>query len=69
MPGSDGDLLLNRLLPMLPSGVFVHIHDMFLPYGYPQGWAWCRHNEQLGVVAVMLNGSGWDPAFSSLAVV
>lgn len=64
MPGSDVDLLLNRVLPTLPSGVYVHIHDMFLPDGYPRDWAWRGYNEQLGVAA-LLTGGGWDPVFSS----
>jgi len=32
MPGSDVDILLNRVLPILPSGVLIHLHDIFLPY-------------------------------------
>jgi hypothetical protein len=64
MPGSDVDLLLNRVLPSLPSGIHVHIHDMFLPDGYPRDWGWRGYNEQLGVAA-LLTGGGWDPVFSS----
>ena len=64
MPGSDVDLLLNQVLPALPTGIHVHIHDMFLPDAYPQDWAWRGYNEQLGV-ATLLNGGGWDPVFSS----
>lgn len=64
MPGSDVDLLLNRVSPALPSGVYVHIHDMFLPDGYPGPWAWRGYNEQQGVAA-LLSGGGWEPVFSS----
>jgi len=35
MPGSDVDFLINRLLPGLPPGVLVHLHDIFLPDDYP----------------------------------
>ncbi|MBL4719757.1 MAG: class I SAM-dependent methyltransferase [Alphaproteobacteria bacterium] len=64
MPGSDVDFLLNRVLPHVPSGVIVHIHDMFLPDGYPLEWEWRGYNEQLGV-SVLLNSGGWTPLFSS----
>lgn len=45
-PGSDVDLLFNKIIPHLPSGTRVHIHDIFLPDGYPERWAWRRYNEQ-----------------------
>jgi hypothetical protein len=64
MPGSDVDLLLNRVLPTLPAGVVVHIHDIFLPDDYPAHWAWRGYNEQLGV-AVLLSGGAWRPLFAS----
>ncbi len=64
MPGSDVDVLLNRVMPMLPAGVLVHIHDMFLPDDYPLDWAWRGYNEQLGVAA-MLEGDGYTPIWSS----
>jgi len=64
MPGSDVDLLLNRVLPSLADGVVLHIHDMFLPDDYPVSWAWRGYNEQLGV-APLLNGGGWQLLFAS----
>ena len=45
-PGSDVDLLFNRIIPLLPSGSRVHVHDIFLPDEYPEQWAWRRYNEQ-----------------------
>ena len=45
-PGSDVDLLFNRIIPLLPSGARVHVHDIFLPDEYPAQWAWRRYNEQ-----------------------
>jgi Methyltransferase domain len=35
MPGTDVDFMLTTVLPRLPAGVLVHIHDVFLPDGYP----------------------------------
>ena len=64
MPGSDVDFLLGRVLPMLPDGVWVHFHDIFLPDDYPAAWDWRGYNEQLGVLALLLGG-GWEVGFSS----
>ena len=64
MPGTDVDVLLNRILPNLPSGVLVHLHDIFLPDDYPEAWAWRGYNEQLAVAALLLGGE-WQVLWSS----
>jgi len=64
MPGSDVDLLLNRVLPRLPAGVLVHIHDIFLPLDYPPIWGWRAYNEQQGVLP-LLASEAYRPLFSS----
>lgn len=64
MPGSDVDLLLGRIVPALPTGVLIQIHDMFLPDPYPESWAWRGYNEQLPV-ATLLAGGGYVPVWSS----
>lgn len=64
MPGSDVDFLLSRVLPLLPSGVFVHFHDIFLPDDYPAEWDWCGYNEQLGVLP-LVRDAGWEVIFAS----
>ena len=64
MPGSDVDLLLNRVLPRLPAGVLVHIHDIFLPFDYPAIWGWRAYNEQQGVLPLLTTGA-YTPVFSS----
>jgi len=33
-PGSDVNHLILEILPRLPPGVLVHVHDVFLPYDY-----------------------------------
>jgi hypothetical protein len=67
MPGSDVDLLLNRVLPRLPAGVIVHIHDIFLPFDYPPVWGWRAYNEQQGVLPLM-STAAYTPLFSSVWV-
>ncbi|MDH3235828.1 MAG: class I SAM-dependent methyltransferase [Alphaproteobacteria bacterium] len=64
MPGSDVDILFNHVLPMLPAGVIVHIHDIFLPDDYPAEWDWRGYNEQLALIPMLLGG-GWTPLFAS----
>lgn len=43
-----GDLpyLFCQLLPALPAGVLVHVHDIFLPYDYPNLYDVWWHTEQ-----------------------
>ena len=64
MPGTDVDMLLNRVLADLPSGILVHIHDIFLPDDYPPSWDWRGYNEQLGVAPLLAFG-GWTVEFAS----
>lgn len=64
MPGNDVDLLFNHIMPALPSGVIIHIHDMTLPDDYPEVWQWRGYNEQLGVIPMLVNG-GYDLLWSS----
>lgn len=35
---SDVCHLLFRILPVLQPGVWVHVHDVFFPFEYPQWW-------------------------------
>jgi Methyltransferase domain len=65
MPGSDVDILLNRVLPQLPAGALVHIHDVFLPFDYPEIWGWRAYNEQQGVMPLLATGA-YMPIFSSV---
>lgn len=67
MPGSDVDLLFNHVMPALPAGVLVHIHDICLPLDYPKNWAWRGYNEQLGVVP-MITGGGYRVEWASYFV-
>ena len=36
--GSDLQVLMFEILPMVPAGVFVHFHDVFYPFDYPDAW-------------------------------
>jgi hypothetical protein len=65
--GSDVELLFNKIIPCLPSGVRIHVHDVFLPDDYPRQWAWRKYNEQAAVSALLQAGCRAD--FSSHWVV
>lgn len=64
MPGSDVDRVLTAILPRLASGVVVHVHDIFLPDGYPAAWTWRGYNEQNALAALLASG-GWRLLWSS----
>ncbi len=62
--GGDVDFLMTMMLPMLPAGVAVHFHDMFMPDDYPESWAWRGYDEAVAVEA-MIAGGGWSIDFAS----
>lgn len=64
MPGSDVDRIALDLIPRLPRGALIHIHDVTLPDPYPAAWAWRGYNEQT-VVGALLVGGGFDVLWSS----
>ncbi|NDV20794.1 class I SAM-dependent methyltransferase [Pseudodesulfovibrio sp. JC047] len=65
MPGTDVDTLVNQILPLVASGVWVHFHDIFLPYGYPNIWRWRGYNEQSMVNALLAGGERFHVRFAS----
>ena len=64
MPGSDLDRIVGDILPRLPSGALVHLHDILLPDPYPADWAWRGYNEAT-VAAALIGSGGYDLVFSS----
>ena len=36
--GSDIHFIFTKILPILSAGVYVHVHDVFYPFEYPQCW-------------------------------
>jgi dienelactone hydrolase len=42
------------VLPALPPGVLVHVHDVFLPYDYPQDMCDRFYSEQYVLAAFLL---------------
>jgi hypothetical protein len=64
VPGSDVDDIMNRILPLLPAGVLIHVHDIFLPDDYPKLWDWRGYNEQ-SAVALLITTGAYEPLFAS----
>ena len=60
--GSDVEHLLFRVLPRLPIGVLVHIHDCFWPWQYPEEWLRQRRdwNELYYVHAFLIGNRDWE---------
>ena len=60
--GSDVNHVLLRILPRLRAGVWVHIHDIHLPYEYPRSWAEQLYywNELYLVAALMAHSSKFE---------
>ena len=55
--GSDVLLELTEMIPRLPSGVLVHLHDIFYPFEYPPEWVYGGRywNEAYFLRALMTN--------------
>jgi hypothetical protein len=55
--GSDCMHIYLRLLPFIKKHVYVHVHDVFLPFGMPQAWArdhqiyWTEQHLLLALIA------------------
>lgn len=64
MPGSDVDYFFGCVLPGLPAGVIVHVHDIFLPDDYPAAWTWRGYNEQQ-ILAPLITCGGWEVLHAS----
>jgi predicted O-methyltransferase YrrM len=63
--GSDLHQLMFDILPLLPSGIFVHFHDVFYPFDYPSDWLeegryW---NENYFLRAFLSYNCQWDIYF------
>lgn len=70
--GGDVAHIVLNLFPRLPRGVWVHVHDIFLPYEYPREWvvqdrrAWA---EQYMLQAFLAFNQTYEVVFPAQAVV
>ncbi len=57
LPNSDVMVFFMEVLPFLRPGVIVHIHDIYLPYDYPQFMCDRFYSEQYMLAAFILANS------------
>ena len=53
---SDVTVFFLEVLPRLPSGILIHIHDIHLPYDYPPERALHYESEQYLLATMLLGG-------------
>lgn len=54
-PNSDVMWFFLEVLPIIKKGVYVHIHDVYLPYDYPTFMCDRYYNEQYILASCLLN--------------
>lgn len=54
LPNSDAMVFFLEVLPRLKPGVIVHIHDVYLPYDYPQFMCDRFYSEQYGLAMYLI---------------
>lgn len=57
LPNSDSTVFYLETLPLLKPGVIVHIHDIYIPYDYPQFMCDRFYSEQYGLAINLLANS------------
>lgn len=55
LPNSDAMVFFMEILPYLKKGVIVHVHDIYLPFDYPQFMCDRYYNEQYLLAAFLLS--------------
>ena len=69
LPNSDSMVFYMEILPRLKKGVIVHIHDIYLPYDYPQFMCDRAYSEQYGLAMYLLaNPSKYKTIFPNYFV-
>lgn len=64
--GSDVNYLYFEVLPRLASGVYIHIHDIFLPHDYLRDWVIAENrswNEQYVLRALLMYSTAFRVIF------
>ena len=54
LPNSDATVCFLEIIPLLKKGVIVHIHDIYLPYDYPQFMCDRFYSEQYVLASMIL---------------
>lgn len=66
LPNSDATVFFLEIMPRLKKGVIVHIHDIYLPYDYPQFMCDRAYSEQYVLAAFLLaNPDKYSPILAN----
>lgn len=57
---SDVTVFFTEVLPHLPSGLIYGLHDIFIPWDYPNEWKDRFYNEQYLLISYLLGGAAGD---------
>jgi hypothetical protein len=69
LPNSDATACFLDILPYLKKGVIVHVHDIYLPYDYPQFMCDRFYSEQYVLAAFILaNPNKYKTIFPAIYV-
>jgi hypothetical protein len=69
--GGDVDHILSVIVPRLAPGVWIHVHDVFLPFEYPRDWVVDQRRlwaEQYLLHAFLAFNSDFRVRFPAMAV-
>lgn len=58
LPNSDSLVFFLEILPRLNKGVIIQVHDIYLPYDYPQFMCDRYYSEQYGLAMFLLANPG-----------
>ena len=58
-PNSDVTVFFTEILPNLPKGLIYGLHDIFLPWDYPDEWRERFYNEQYLLSSVFGRWRKW----------
>lgn len=59
--GTDTTHFYLSILPLIEKNVYIHIHDIQLPYEYEAGYSAHYYNEQYLLATMLLNTREWLP--------
>lgn len=59
-PNSDVTIFFLDILPRLKPGVIVHVHDIYIPYDYPDFMIQRYYSEQYLLATYLLNASNYE---------
>lgn len=69
--GHDVNYLFLDVLPQVPAGVLVHVHDIFFPHEYPPFWVLDLKrflNEQYLLQMLLANSPDWQVEYTGYAL-